>query len=180
MERNKESSITTEISSTHQQLSWETPCRCGCGTEGLQLKTRHDLMYNKGLWIHLTDWIQKDYPTRTMQTLRTNKNWAPFPFQTAHQYCPDWVSCMLLLQCPLLQNIDFEILPAIKQNRLFVSGVLLHIQTQISRVWSSNHRVQPKPGHYCVGCTEKQTAEHVLFISKIGETRARLNRGKRF
>lgn len=69
---------------------------------------------------------------------------------------------------------------AIKQNRLFVSGVLLHIQTQISRVWSSNHRVQPKPGHYCVGCTEKQTAEHVLFISKIGETRARLNRGKRF
>lgn len=41
-------------------------------------------MYNKSLWIHFTDWIQKDYPVRTMQTLRTNKNWAQLPFQTRH------------------------------------------------------------------------------------------------
>lgn len=100
----------------------------------------------------------------------------PSPFQIRH-HTSVLASWILSYITPLMPSAaEYWLLnpTKIKYNQVFVSAVLLHIQTQIFGVHSSYYCVQPKPNDYFVDNTEKHRLQSMCFLFERRE-KSRLN-----
>lgn len=150
-------SLTTKFSSTTQNLNWETCYRCGCGSQGLQLKIKYDSMYNKGVWTDDTTWILKDYPITTMHTLR--KRLTPISFSLPNQAL--YYHSFIALCC---RTVTFKSYQHYNTTEFSSNVMLLYIQTHIFGVHSSYYCDQPKACDSFVDSNEKYRLQSISFL----------------